>query len=161
MSLILGPKATTEASRFVDWLVMQGIDRAAATDAVLAFALKIAGKKAAVAPPVKLGEAQQQVFNEYDRLYMQAHNGEPPKPVSAVEAIKVTKLVKLVGADTVCARLRLLATSNDKWMLEDGFTLLALDKHWRKLAAMAQTRTGREPDAVATRRYLAEIKRGV
>lgn len=132
MKLILGPKALKEAARFVDWLVLQGIDHGLAAEAVQKFALTIAGKK----PRTEEEHTHAGPFlREYEDVYI-AKFQQPPV-IQPKDYSLAAKLLRQYGMRLCLQRMRELAASTDPFIVRAGFTMGTLTGQWNRLTAVA------------------------
>lgn len=128
---MIGPKALRECARFVDWLIMQGIDRQAAVDQVNGFAERLVGKrpKKFDAKDINLGEYIKFYIVEYTRLYRE----EPVIPPK--EFALAALLLRKFGVQLCVDRTRALAVTKDPFFQKIGFSITSLYSQWNKLAA--------------------------
>lgn len=158
-SRTLGPRALKEASRFLDWLVVEtGIDRAKAARAVKQFAEAIAGKL-----PPKSGQALislEPCLQQYLSLYRQRH-GEDPN-VTGQDYALLSRLIRDHGPEAVTRRLNALFLTKDTYLRQCGFTIGMLFKWWNKLAAVsAIERRQMAQDAPGDCRHLPRCEKAV
>lgn len=129
--LVLGPKAQAKAAQFVDWLVMNGMERTMAADKVRVFAEAIAGKKIRLQPEADTGTLLP-VVNYYQELYRAKYHENPIMKTYDFWVFK--KLVASAGIDRVKRRMYALATTTDKFLSHLGFTPGTLYDRWTALA---------------------------
>lgn len=129
---VLSARVVKHAGAFVDWLVLNGIDRGDAAEKVRLFAEAIAGKvpRAKTSNTANAGPAMEL----YVALFRERHREDPV--VSPVDAVLLTNLVKKVGVDLVCRRLRVFAAWDDPFVRKLGFTIQVFARRWNQLAGL-------------------------
>ncbi len=137
LKIILSASAQKKASRFVDWLVLQGVERTTASEAVLSFALDIAGKKPASASTEK-NSRHSDALAHYFKLYESRYH-EKPLLVEA-DHTALRDILKTASDAVVKERLEMFFSVDDKFISESGHKLTTLRSSWSRLVSLARRR---------------------
>lgn len=128
MDTVLTARAQKKAAQFVDWLVLQGLDRQIVCPAVELFAHALAGKKVRTVAPAP---GAQDVIATYAEQYQILYKNKPViTPGSAACAARLTRQfdVALVQAITV-----LYFKDGDPFFAREGHPLWGIERAWPRL----------------------------
>lgn len=135
-------KALKEASKFVDWLVTNGIPKATAIDAVRRFVDAVAGKRRQVkvsTPEPGRSPAIAALIGYYKALYVEVY-GEPLMKLPDLEYMHLVKLTRDYSIQVIESRLRALASyvKEDQFIGRFGFKPSTLANQWIRVTAYAK-----------------------
>lgn len=130
----VGAKARKAGAKAVDLLVMSGVERQFAAGLVDWLLQEACGKVAKPAKAVAVPEDDSDydlLMRTFRTLHKQATTIEPH--LKEPEHICARRLLKKFGIDTVVQQLKTLATIDDHFIQQQGFTFTVLERHWSRV----------------------------
>lgn len=151
--MALTRRVEVAAARFVDVLVLEGVDRMRAGQLVSAFAEKIAGKKAIGRPP---NQDVSRALAFYADMYQQ-RLGEWPLFDHDEGAGILGRLVRMYGLTRVQTQLYAYLQSDEPGRAAAGYSLRLFAASWNALTIAARHRqaTGQCPHEPVCRSFAA------
>jgi hypothetical protein len=167
METTLTARAQRKAAQFIDWLVMQGLDRKAASHAVETFAHGIAGKRVKTQAPAT---GAQEVIATYVECYQVLYRNKPI--ITPGAAACAARLARQFETELVKAIVGLYFKDGDPFSAKEGHPLWGVERAWPRLYRQhlkASTTTTHVPGCqhrppcattdAHNRRYLDELGR--